>query len=182
MIGASASMASAADETPQIVIDCVQGYEAVYSDDGSSGTCEPIAVTFDETTTDGTCWTNEDGVNACARGGVLGTTEDPVPASGCTTTTDADGNEATLCMDQIAYTTLPADNTGDGTPVDCSSTDVPCDVVMPMDADETLMFKNAAGLGGSSSTDSNTLALLGVLVAALGALGIGLSNQKTLKK
>lgn len=181
LIGASASIASAEDVTPQIIIDCVEGYEAVYSDDGSSGNCVPIAVTFDEETTDGTCWTNADGVNACARGGVLGSTEDPVPASSCVDATDANGNDVTFsCPDAIAYNTLPQDS--DGTAVDCSASDVPCEVVMPMVGDESLMYKNAAGMGGSSSNDSNTLAALGVLFGALGAFGIGLSNQKTAKK
>ena len=180
LIGASASIASAEDVTPQIIIDCVEGYEAVYSDDGSSGNCVPIATTFDASD-DGTCWTNADGVNACARGGVLGSTEDPVPADSCYDATDADGNFIANVCELSAYNTLPADN--NGAMNDCSTTDsTVCQDIMPTVSDETLMFKNAAGVGGSSSNDSNTLAALGVLFGALGAFGIGLSNQKTAKK
>ena len=180
MIGASASMASAADEKPQIAIDCVEGYEAVYSDDGSSGTCEPIATTFEEPT-DGSCWTTADGGNVCARGGGLGSTGDPVNPVGCSTAPDADGNPVTACPDIVAYNTMPQDN--DGTMNDCSTTDESvCQDIMPTVGDESLMFKNYSAAGGSTGTDSNTLAALGVLVAALGALGIGLSNQKASKK
>lgn len=177
LIGASASMANAA---PLKTTSCMVGYETVETGDASVYDCVPIAVTFDQETTDGTCWTNEDGVNACARGGVLGSTEDPVPASDCVDTTDVDGNVSTMCTDMIADNTLPADN--DGTPVDCSTLDVPCDEVMPMVGDESLMYKNAVAMGGSTSNDSNTLAALGVLFGALGAFGIGISNQKTAKK
>lgn len=178
MIGASASMASAADEKPQILIDCIEGYEAVYSDDGASGTCEPVAVAYEELNTDdGTCWTNEDGVNACARGGVLGSTEDPVPASGCTTTTDADGNESTICMDQVAYNTLPTDGQVDP----CQETPEMCQMTVGA-VDDTLMYKNLQLGGSADGSSSNTLAALGVLFAALGAFGIGLSNQKNQAK
>jgi len=174
MIGASASMASAA---PLKTTSCMEGYEAVETDDASVYDCVPIAVTFDETTTDGTCWTNEDGVNACARGGVLGSTEEPVPASGCTTTTDADGNESTICMDQVAYNTLPADGEVDY----CAETPEMCQMTVGA-VDDTLMYKNISLAGSADGSSSNTLAALGVLFAALGAFGIGLSNQKNQTK
>lgn len=47
--GISAGAAQAADIATdnQIIIDCVTGYEAVYTADGSSGTCEPMATTFE---------------------------------------------------------------------------------------------------------------------------------------
>jgi len=178
MIGASASMASAADEKPQILIDCIEGYEAVYSDDGASGSCEPIAVAYEEINTDdGTCWTTPEGGDVCARGGVLGSTEDPVPASGCATTTDADGNESTICMDQVAYNTLPTDGEVDP----CQETPEMCEMTVGA-VDDTLMYKNLELAGSADGSSSNTLAALGVLFAALGAFGIGLSNQKNQTK
>jgi len=181
MIGASASMASAADEKPQLVIDCVDGYEAVYSDDGSSGTCEPIATTFDATD-DGSCWTTADGGNVCARGGVntLGATEDPVDPVGCSTEQDVDGNPITVCQDAIAYSTPPIQN--DVPTVDCSVDPASCEGIMTTSGNESLMFKNNAAAPLGANSNSNTLAALGVLVAALGAFGIGLSNQKTANK
>jgi hypothetical protein len=179
MIGASASMASAADEKPQIAIDCVEGYEAVYSDDGSSGTCEPIATTFEEPT-DGSCWTTPDGGNVCARGGGLGSTGDPVDPVGCSTAPDADGNPVTICADAIAYSTPPIQN--DVPAVDCSVDPASCEGIMTTSGNESLMFKNNSAAPLGTTSNSNTLAALGVLVAALGAFGIGLSNQKAAKK
>jgi hypothetical protein len=181
LIGSSAAMASASDATPQISIDCVEGYKGVYSDDGSSGTCEPIATTFEEPT-DGSCWTTADGGNVCARGGVntLGSTEDPVDPVGCSTAPDADGNPVTICADAIPYSTPPLQN--DGTGVDCSVDAASCEDIMPAVGDESLMFKNYSAAPLGTTSNSNTLAALGVLVAALGAFGIGLSNQKAAKK
>ena len=176
MIGASASMASA--ETPFELTDCAVGYEAVLSDDGVSGTCEPVAVAYEELNTDdGTCWTTPEGGDVCARGGVLGSFEDPVPASDCTTTTDADGNESTICMDQVAYNTLPADGEVDY----CAETPEICEMTV-VAIDDSLMYKNYSLAGSADGSSSNTLAALGVLFAALGAFGIGLSNQKNQTK
>lgn len=177
LIGASASMASA--DTPFELTDCAVGYEAVLAEDGVSGTCEAIPEPIDETT-DGTCWTTPEGGDVCARGGVLGSTEDPVPAV-CVKDVEDVGTDSTMCTDWSAYNTLPEDS--DGVINDCVTTDESvCYDMMPMVGDESLMYKNAAGMGGSSSNDSNTLAALGVLFGALGAFGIGISNQRTAKK
>jgi hypothetical protein len=43
-------------------------------------------------------------------------------------------------------------------------------------------FKSATAGASDNSSKSNLLAALGVLVAALGALGIGLSKQRAAKK
>ena len=178
MIGASASMASAADETPQIAIDCVEGYDAVYSDDGSSGTCEPVAVAYEELNTDdGTCWTTPEGGDVCARGGVLGSTEEPVPASGCYDATDADGNFIGNVCEISAYNALPTDGEVDP----CQETPEMCEMTVGA-VDDTLMYKNYSLAGSADGSSSNTLAALGVLFGALGAFGIGLSNQKSAKK
>ncbi|MFZ4117459.1 MAG: hypothetical protein ACOYKO_03110, partial [Rhodoluna sp.] len=48
-VTASASAGFAEDEPkPQIAIDCMEGYSAVYSEDGTSGSCEPVSDGFDE--------------------------------------------------------------------------------------------------------------------------------------
>ena len=178
MIGTSASMANAADETPQMIIDCVQGYEAVYSDDGSSGTCEPVAVAYEELNTDdGTCWTTPEGGDVCARGGVLGSTEEPVPASGCYDATDADGNFIGNVCEISAYNALPTDGEVDP----CQETPEMCEMTV-VAIDDSLMYKNYSLAGSADGSSSNTLAALGVLFAALGAFGIGLSNQKNQTK
>ncbi len=175
LVGASASMASAA--TPFELTDCAVGYEAVLADDGVSGTCEAIPEPIDETS-DGTCWTTPEGGDVCARGGA---NEDPVPASGCEESTDADGNVSEICLDYIAYNTLPQDN--DGVMNDCLTPDESvCNDLVPMVGDESLMYKNYSLAGSADGSSSNTLAALGVLFGALGAFGIGLSNQKTAKK
>ena len=176
MIGASASMASA--ETPFELTDCAVGYEAVLSDDGVSGTCEPVAVAYEELNTDdGTCWTTPEGGDVCARGGVLGSTEEPVPASGCYDATDADGNFIGNVCEISAYNTLPADGEVDP----CQETPEMCEMTVGA-VDDTLMYKNLELAGSADGSSSNTLAALGVLFAALGAFGIGLSNQKNQTK
>jgi len=47
-ISAGAAQAFDGPDGSQIIIDCADGYEAVYTNDGSSGTCEPIATTYSE--------------------------------------------------------------------------------------------------------------------------------------
>ena len=176
MIGASASMASA--ETPFELTDCAVGYEAILSDDGVSGTCEPVAVAYEELNTDdGTCWTTPEGGDVCARGGVLGSTEEPVPASECYDATDADGNSIGNVCEISAYNTLPADGEVDP----CLETPEMCQMTVGA-VDDTLMYKNISLAGSADGSSSNTLAALGVLFAALGAFGIGLSNQKNQTK
>ena len=176
MIGASASMASA--ETPFELTDCAVGYEAVLSDDGVSGTCEPVAVAYEEfNTDDGTCWITQDGGNVCARGGVPGSTEEPVPTDLCYDATDADGNFIGNICEISAYNTLPTDGEVDP----CQETPEICEITVGA-IDDTLMYKNLELAGSADGSSSNTLAALGVLFAALGAFGIGLSNQKNQTK
>jgi hypothetical protein len=196
MIGASASLASA--ETPFEATDCAVGYEAVLSEDGVSGTCQPVPALFDEVTTDGTCWTTEDGGNVCARGAVRDAVQEPVPlpASGSEDSTANDGTnivsvpvepvpvDATCdssatdtCQEAVLYDAVPQDT--DVTNTDCG---VACESVVPMLGNEPPMFKNYSAASGNSSNDSNTLATLGILIAVLGAFGIGISKEKSLKK
>jgi len=205
-ITASASAGFAEDEPkPQISIDCIEGYSAVYSEDGTSGSCEadaevyvgePTPIDSCWETEDGTnvcarggtvpgtangeeptpidsCWETEDGTNVCARGGTVPGTangEEPMPidAPDCMITTDADGNVARSCEEFVLYDT-PADDGSLGGEDE------------GMGVDETLMFQSGVGKSGSDNSSSNALAAFGVLVGALGALGIGLSRQKDAK-
>jgi hypothetical protein len=174
MIGASASMASAA---PLKTTSCAVGYEAVENGEDSMYDCVPIAETFDEGTTDGTCWTTPEGGDVCARGGAPGSTEEPVPTDLCYDATDADGNFIGNVCEISAYNTLPTDGEVDP----CQETPEMCEMTVGA-VDDSLMYKNYSLAGSADGSSSNTLAALGVLFGALGAFGIGLSNQKSAKK
>lgn len=171
---ASASMATS----------CAVGYIAVDTPEteasGISGTCEPIEAV--EATVDepvdvkpiDSCWTNEDGSEVCARGipepMPMNLEETPVDGGDCTVSTDADGNELTACYDAVPYEVTGEE--GEGAIVDDGT------------VDETLMFQSGIAKSGATPNDqtaSNTLAAFGVLVGALGALGIALSREKEAK-
>ncbi len=154
---------------------CAEGYQAIDREDGTSA-CEVEAVPFDveEIKPIDSCWTTEEGIDVCARGGIA-----PVPATGeevtpetCSVSTDEEGNELTACYDTVPYETPLEDGEGMGNIEDRTK-----------DIDETLMYQTgvAMPMAGSDSTASNTLAFFGVLVAALGALGIGISRERSLK-
>jgi hypothetical protein len=87
---------------------------------------------------------------------------------------DAEGNEVGSCEDIVLYDT-PGEDGSIGGDVDES--------VLKNDVDETLMYQSGVAMSGSGSdsSSSNALAAFGVLVAALGALGIGISRQKDAK-
>jgi hypothetical protein len=183
LVTASASAGFAEDEPkPQISIDCIEGYSAVYSEDGSSGSCEADAVAY--TTEEGdvdvkpidSCWETENGINVCARGGMVpmpaSTDGEPIDPTDCMLSIDADGNEVGSCEDIVLYDT-PGEDGSLGGDVDES--------VLKNDVDETLMFQSGVGTSGTDNSSSNALAAFGVLVAALGALGIGISRQKDAK-
>ncbi len=123
------------------------------------------------------CWETEDGINVCARGGTVPGTangEEPMPidAPDCMITTDADGNVVRSCEEFVLYDT-PADDGGLGGGIP--------DSWLRDDVDETLMYQSGVAMSGSDNSSSNALAAFGVLVGALGALGIGLSRQKDAK-
>jgi hypothetical protein len=121
------------------------------------------------------CWTTEDGSEVCARGLM-----EPMPANGeevpvdggdCTISTDPDGNELKACYDAVPYE-VPGEE-GEGVVVDDGT------------VDETLMFQSGVTKSGATPNDqtaSSALAAFGVLVGALGALGIGISRQRAAKK
>jgi hypothetical protein len=179
----SSAAAGFADEKPQPVIDCMEGYTAVYSEDGYSVSCEEDAVAY--TTEEGdvdvkpidSCWVTEDGTNVCARGGMVpmpanGEEEAPIDPTDCMLTIDAEGNEVGSCEEIVLYDT-PGEDGSLGGDVDES--------LLRNDVDETLMFQSGVGMSESDNSSSNALAAFGVLVAALGALGIGISRQKDAK-
>jgi len=185
-ITASASAGFAEDEPkPQIAIDCMEGYSAVYSEDGSSGSCEADAVVYDgDPKPIDLCWETEDGINVCARGGgvpmpdTLDDTPVAVDATDCMVTVDADGNEVGSC-EAVAYDTTA----GDGEELPPVDGEVDESLLRDGEVDETLMYQTGVAMAASGSSDgsSNMLAAFGVLVGALGAFGIGISRQREAK-
>jgi hypothetical protein len=180
-VSAGAAQAIDAPDGSQIIIDCAGGYEAVYTSDGSSGTCEPIATTYsedisaysengaDEQQVDvNGCWTNVDATGnaesyVCSRSAVPTlTSEEPIdPAVGCGTVVDENGVDNTVCAD-VMYSGGPVDDNG----------------VPIMEKGIDLMSAN--GLAGPKAQDSsNILAALGVLIAAAAAFAIGLSKERS---
>ena len=109
------------------------------------------------------CWTQTDAdgnsVDVCAKGAI---TEEVDPNFGCGTVTDENGVDMQVCADSGL--------TGE----EMYQTGVP---EMRNDVELT-----TAGGSNGSNNSSNTLAALGVLIAAAGAFGIGLSRQRAAKK
>jgi hypothetical protein len=200
-LSAGAAQAIDAPDGSQIIIDCAGGYEAVYTSDGSSGTCEPIATTYsedisaysengaDEQQVDvNGCWTNVDATGnaesyVCSRSAVPTlTSEEPIdPAVGCGTVVDENGVDNTVCQD-VMYSTLPTETDGGlGTPGDVQLLDE--NGVPIMDKVNPIMYSSGLASGQPPvDKTSNLLAALGVLVAAAGAFGIGLSKERAAKK
>jgi hypothetical protein len=179
---ASASMATS----------CAEGYvavEGVFPD--PMYTCEPIesveAVDGDvEVKPIDACWTTEDGSDVCARGipvpmTLTGEEETPVDVSEEPTLmnaechpeslglVDSEGNTSWCVYDTVPYDLIGEEGEG----------------VLPEErtVDETLMYQSGVAMpaSGSEPSSSNMLAAVGVLVGALGALGIGISRQREAK-
>jgi len=151
-LGLAGVSAVAANATPVDAVDCIQGDVPVVSADGVNGTCEPVSTTF----------------------------EAPVPASGCEgSSTTTQGFSDLTCV--IAYSSVPADATDTSGDVTTDSSQISENSV-PTLMSRDVKFKSATAGASDNSSKSNLLAALGVLVAALGALGIGLSNQRAAKK
>jgi len=124
----------------------------------------------------------------------LYTEETPaVGENGCWTQTDADGNSVDVCAKDIVPISLEVDTTGCGVVTDENGVDMEvCADGVP--TDPAVMYQTGVpemrndveltSAGGSNGSDSssNTLAALGVLIAAAGAFGIGLSRQRAAKK
>jgi hypothetical protein len=108
------------------------------------------------------------------------TAEEPtVDAPDCTVTTDAEGKETSACFRAVPYEVTAEDGEVIA-PVDGEVDNSP---LRDGEVDETLMFQSgiATPASGTDNSSSNMLAAFGVLVAALGALGIGISRQKEAK-
>ena len=130
---------------------------------------EPVEGDLDVKPID-SCWTTEDGVQACARGVTepmpASTEETPVDGSGCTVSVDADGNELNACYD-IVSEMAPGE-------------EVEGELLKNGDVDESLMYQSGVATA-PDMTASNTLAAFGVLVGVLGAFGIAISREKSAK-
>jgi hypothetical protein len=167
-----------ASATSSMATSCAEGYKAVEGDTtGMIYVCEPIETpeeSVDVKPID-SCWETEDGSEVCARGVMepMPATEEETPVDGgdCAVSVDADGNELEACYDAVPY-----EVTGEeGEPESLSAETV----------DESLMFQSGVTKSGATPNDqtaSSALAAFGVLVGALGALGIGISRQRAAKK
>ena len=166
-------------------LSCAVGFEPK---DGDSMT-ECVAIEPVEAV----AYTAEDGESVDPEP-TLYTEETPaIDENGCWTQTDADGNSVDVCAKDIVPISYEVDTTGCGVVTDENGVDmqvcadgVPTDPAVMYQTDVPEMrndveLTTAGGPAGSDSS-SNTLAALGVLVAAAGAFGIGLSRQRAAKK
>jgi len=141
---------------------------AYTAEDGETVDPEPTLYTEETPAIDENgCWTQTDAdgnsVDVCAKGvGITPINAEVDPSFGCGTVTDENGVDMEVCADAA----LPS--------AEMYQTGVP---EMRNDVELT----SAGGSNGSDSS-SNTLAALGVLIAAAGAFGIGLSRQRAAKK
>lgn len=173
---ASASMATS----------CAVGYVAVEGEfPDAMYTCEPIEAV--DAAVDNqvdvkpieSCWTNEDGSEVCTRGitePMPVSIEDlPIDSEVCDPVAsglvDSEGNTPENCWYEVVPNEVSGEE-GEGAIVDDGT------------VDETLMFQSGVSKSTAATNDqtaSNTLAAFGVLVGALGALGIAISRQKETK-
>ena len=118
-----------------------------------------------------------------------------IDENGCWTQTDADGNSVDVCAKGVGITPINAEvdpSFGCGTVTDENGVDMQVCADSGLTGEEMYQtgvpeMRNDVELtsaGGSNGSDSssNTLAALGVLIAAAGAFGIGLSRQRAAKK
>lgn len=175
-------MADTPEQDDQMVIQCMneyteeEGYKCIETAEE-----EGIAYPTEEGDVDvkpiDACWTTEDGVDVCARGAIApnpALSEDlpgvPEDTSDCFVSSETDDGGWMACPDS--------------SPLD-GAAEEPGGVRFYKDGqeDSTLMMQSgvATSAGTRDQTASNTLAAFGVLVAALGALGIGISRQKEAK-
>ena len=163
--------------SPSMATDCLNGNYVDLAQDGETiPDCESIEATEENVDVKpiDSCWTTEDGTDVCARGLM-----EPMPANGeevpldggdCTVSTDPEGNELKACYDAVPYEATGEE--GEGVVADDGT------------VDESLMMQSGVAKSGATpntQTASNTLAAFGVLVGALGALGIALSREKEAK-
>jgi hypothetical protein len=178
-IPASLGLAETQDQDDLMVIQCINEYteETGYKCIETTPEDEAVANTTEVGDVDvkpiDSCWTNEDGSEVCARGITepmpVSLEDVPVDGGDCTISTDPDGNELKACYDAVPYEVTGEEGEGcckEGT------------------VDESLMYQSGVTKSGATPNDqtaSSTLAAFGVLVGALGALGIALSREKAAK-
>lgn len=162
--------------SPSMATLCTEGFEAVETGTEPQYSCEPIEATEENVDVKpiDSCWTTEDGTDVCARGLMepmpVNGEEIPVDGGDCTVSTDPEGNELKACYDAVPYEATGEE--GEGVVADEGT------------VDESLMMQSGVAKSGgtpNTQTASNTLAAFGVLVGALGALGIALSREKEVK-
>ncbi len=159
-----------ADEKPEVAA-CSEGFYSVESSDGSYA-CEEVNV--EDLKPIDSCWTTEDGLDVCARGGIApmpGTVEDTPVDSDCSVTTDDQGVSSEVCMKAVPFS---------GTPEEDDS------VVYLEDGpvDDTLMFQSGEAKTLATPADptvSNAVAIFAVLAGALWVLVIVMNRRKEAK-
>lgn len=168
-------------------LSCAEGFEPK---DGGMVECVSI---------DSSAYTAIDGEDVYPEVAAYSEDTPTVDENNCWTSTDADGNESYVCSRSAVP--LPGSDFQDGSGVDCTTTVdetgaelTACPDVMyssgqvdengvPIMEKRDIDLISANGLAGPKAQDSsNLLAALGVLVAAAGAFGIGLSKQRAVKK
>lgn len=168
------ALAETRDQDDTMVIQCLneyteeEGYKCIETDPE-----EGVAYTTEEGDVDvkpiDSCWTTEDGVDVCERGGMV-----PTPATGEDLPgVPADTSECFMSSetDEGGWMACP-----DSSPLD-GAAEEPGGVRSYKD----MVLISATTSPKPDQTASNTLAAFGVLIAALGALGIGISRQKEAK-
>ena len=169
--------------TSSMATSCAEGYKAVEGEfPDPMYTCEPIETpeeSVDVKPID-SCWKTEDGTDVCARGVI-----EPMPATGEETPVDGGvcDPEASGLVDSEGKT--PEACYYDAVPYEVTGEEGEPEPVSAETVDESLMFQSGVTKSGATPNDqtaSSALAAFGVLVGALGALGIGISRQRAAKK
>ena len=171
-------MADTREQDDQMVVQCLNEYTEEEGYNCIDTTPEEgVAYTTGEGDVDvkpiDSCWQTEDGVDVCARGGMV-----PTPATGEEIPgVPADTSECFVSSETEDGGWMAC---ADSPPLD-GAAEEPGGVRLYKDGQEEMSLVSATVSGKPDQTASNTLAAFGVLVAALGALGIGISRQKEAK-
>jgi len=178
-------------------LSCAVGFEPK---DGHSMTecvaIEPVeAVAYTTEEVEAVEFTAEDGEAVDPEISLYSEETPAIDENGCWTQTDADGNSVDVCAKGVGITPINAEvdlSFGCGTVTDENGVDMQVCADSGLTGEEMYQtgvpemrndveLTSADGSNGSDSS-SNTLAALGVLIAAAGAFGIALSRQRATKK
>jgi hypothetical protein len=161
--------------TPGMATSCAEGYKSITLENGMySCEAEELEVNVDDLKPIDSCWTTEDGLDVCARGGMVpspATVEDTPIDSDCSVTTDDQGISSEVCMKAVPLSGSTGEDDGvayleDG-PVD-----------------DTLMFQSGEAKTLATPADptvSNAVAIFAVVAGALWALVIVMNRRKEAK-